>query len=336
MAKSRTYLGMDGGATKMMVQSIRIFDQYDFACYDSYNYEICYEEIPGWDKDFQPEDTQLQRKLAQENNLNISDIEKRQGNIIIETVQFCYKQALENHQVTSGVGLCFPGLKTDKKDGTVLLVNGPRIPDFVLQLRKKKIPIDHIYNDSDCCVIGEIRGQSGALRNIQHGIYIGGGTGIADGLVIDGNIADFNKQDNLKRSWELTLPSGVSIESCLAPKCLIDEYNTTNLNNPIISLEALINLAENKHPTADKLITRAVEAMRILIKNRVKYIYNKTGQFCQKIVIGQRLAVALSSGGGKNIFMNKIHSVLSQDVPIFLSTDRRTAALGAAWKAACS
>ena len=68
----------------------------------------------------------------------------------------------------------------------------------------------------------------------------------------------------------------------------------------------------------------------------LKYIYKKTGQFCQKIVIGQRLAVALSSGGGKNIFMNKIHSVLSQDVPIFLSTDRRTAALGAAWKAACS
>ena len=76
MAKSRTYLGMDGGATKMMVQSIRIFDQYDFACYDPYNFEICYEEIPGWEKDFQPEDTQLQRKLAQENNLNISDIFK--------------------------------------------------------------------------------------------------------------------------------------------------------------------------------------------------------------------------------------------------------------------
>ena len=59
-------------------------------------------------------------------------------------------------------------------------------------------------------------------------------------------------------------------------------------------------------------------------------------QFCQKIVIGQRLAVALSSGGEKNIFMNKIHSALGQDTPICLSTDRRTAALGAAWKAACS
>ena len=336
MDKNRTYLGLDGGATKIMVQSIQVSDRCDFAYYDKYNYEICYEEIPGWDKNFQPEEILLQRELAQEKNYKISDSEKQQGNIIIETVRFCYQKALENLQVISGVGLCFPGLKTEKKDGTVLLVNGPRIPNFVIQLKKKKIPVDHIYNDSDCCVIGEIQGESGALRNIQNGIYIGGGTGIADGVVINGNIANFDKQDNLKRSWELTLPSGESIESCLSPKSLIDEYNTIAPNNQIKSLEALINLAETKHPIADKLITRSVEAMRILIANRVKYIHDKTGQFCQKIVIGQRLAVALSSGGEKNIFMNKIHSAMKEDTPIFLSTDRRTAALGAAWKAACS
>ena len=39
MDKSRTYLGLDGGATKMMVQSIQVSDQCDFACYDKYNYD---------------------------------------------------------------------------------------------------------------------------------------------------------------------------------------------------------------------------------------------------------------------------------------------------------
>jgi len=336
MTKSKIYLGIDGGATKMMAQSIQISDQSKLASYNAFNYEISYEQMPGWNNNFQPLHISIQKELKQSKDLKISLNEKQQGKIIIDTVQTCYQQALKKNQKISGVGLCFPGLKNDDEDGTILLVNGPRIPDFVDQLKKKNIPINQIYNDSVCCLIGEIKGLSGSLRDISNGIYIGGGTGIADGLIINGKIADFNKDNNLKRSWELTLPTGNSVESSLAPKYLINTFNRMENYDPITSLEELIILAEKGNQSADRLLTQAVEAIRILVTNRVKYIGEKTNKNCQKIVIGQRLAIALSLQNGKNTFMKKIHSSLNHDIPITLSKDRRTAALGAAWKKACS
>lgn len=336
MSKKKIYLGIDGGATKMMVQAICIPDQSNLAYYDKFHDEICYKEMPEWNNDFQPEDIGLQEKSAKEKIFDLSYNEKKQGEVIINTLRKLYNQALKRNHAISGVGLCFPGLKTKFNEGIILLVNGPRIPDFVLQLRNKKIPINNIYNDSECCVLGEIRGQSGALRDVKHGIYIGGGTGIADGIVIGGNIANFNHNDGLKRSWELIVQPGVSIESRLSPKNLIANYNAMSPNKLITSLESLIILAENDNPIANKIISKAVEAIQILISNRVKYIYGETGELCEKIVIGQRLALALSSKNGENIFMNKIYSALNQDIPISLSTDRKTATLGAAWKASCS
>ena len=69
------------------------------------------------------------------------------------------------------------------------------------------------------------------MQNIKNGIYIGGGTGIADGLICDNKLIDFNKVKILKRSWELKAPGGFSVESMLSPKGIISNYNKLRNSN---------------------------------------------------------------------------------------------------------
>ena len=107
------------------------------------------------------------------------------------------------------------------------MANGPRIPEF-----KKKISnVDNIFNDSDCCIIGEWKSTIGKMQNIKNGIYIGGGTGIADGLICDNKLIDFNEVKILKRSWELKAPGGLSVESMLSPKGIISNYKKLRNSN---------------------------------------------------------------------------------------------------------
>ena len=37
------------------------------------------------------------------------------------------------------------------------MANGPRIPNFCKKLLERNIPINILYNDSDCCVLGELQ-----------------------------------------------------------------------------------------------------------------------------------------------------------------------------------
>ena len=158
MTKSKIYLGIDGGATKMMAQSIQISDQSKLASYNAFNYEISYEQMPGWNNNFQPLHISIQKELKQSKDLKISLNEKQQGKIIIDTVQTCYRQALKKNQKISGVGLCFPGLKNDDEDGTILLVNGPRIPDFVDQLKKRIFLLIKYITILFAVLLGKLKG----------------------------------------------------------------------------------------------------------------------------------------------------------------------------------
>ena len=216
------------------------------------------------------------------------------------------------------IGLCFPGIKN--KDGIVIMANGPRIPDFKNRVKK----IDAIYNDSDCCIIGEWRSTIGKLQDAENCIYIGGGTGIADGIVINGKMIDFNIVHDVKRSWELTIQTGESVESCLSPAGMIERYNRSTGSN----ISTILELSQQKDFI--NVINKAKDAFTVLIDNRVQF-FKQNNVDIQKIVIGQRLGAFLE---------NEDHELGKTlrgctTLPIEFSEDRRTAALGAAWSKAC-
>ena len=226
--------------------------------------------------DFIPKPIGDQRIEYSEGHICLTDTEIKQGNIVIETVTKAISELNSN-----SIGLCFPGIKN--KDGIVVMANGPRIPDFKKRIKE----IDAIYNDSDCCVIGECHSTIGKLQDAENCIYIGGGTGV-DGIVINGEIIDFNVVHDVKRSWELLTQTGETVESYLSPAGMIERYNRSSGNN----ISTILELSQQKdfiHVVKRlwrHLVFSSITEFNFL--NRIILVF-------QKIVIGQRLGSYLKN-----------------------------------------
>ena len=307
------YTGIDCGASKVLVQSAKIDKKLMKISPVGTSSETLYSDHPDWNHNFKPISLTKQKKDYQKKTIICSNTEKRQGDVICDIlISILSKFSIER------IGVCFPGVKN--KTGVAIMANGPRIPEF----KKKISKVDNIFNDSDCCIIGEWKSTIGKMQNIKNGIYIGGGTGIADGLICDNKLIDFNEVKILKRSWELKAPGGLSVESMLSPKGIISNYNKSRNSN-----YTKLSSIENDNDLR-LLLKKASKMFSLLIKNRVRYFDSK-GKTIEKIVIGQRLGQFFKKSDTSLIKIVQDRT----NIPIVLSDDRRTAALGAAWKRAC-
>ena len=309
---NRQLLGIDCGGTKVLAQSASFDSETGLVSPGEFHLEVNYSDSPNWNPNFIPIHLDLQRQEFSERNIFLTEPEMDQGDVIVETIQnVIFKSESDS------IGLCFPGIKNDR--GVVIMANGPRIPDLL-----ERIPeIDSLYNDSDCCVVGEWKSTIGKMQNAKNSVYIGGGTGIADGIILNGELIDFNERDDVKRSWELIMENGQSVESCLSPKGMIDQWNFSN-KHKVITLDQL-----SKNENSKLIFNKAIIAFSYLIQNRIQF-FRSNNSIIEKIVMGQRLGMFMAD--------SKLRSMVEAetDIPIDYSTDRRTAALGAAWTKVCS
>ena len=309
---NRQLLGIDCGGTKVLAQSASFDSETGLVSPGEFHLEVNYSDSPNWNPNFIPIHLDLQRQEFSERNIFLTEPEMDQGDVIVETIQnVIFKSESDS------IGLCFPGIKNDR--GVVIMANGPRIPDLL-----ERIPeIDSLYNDSDCCVVGEWKSTIGKMKNAKNSVYIGGGTGIADGIILNGELINFNERDDVKRSWELIMENGQSVESCLSPKGMIDQWNFSN-KHKVITLDQL-----SKNENSKLIFNKAIIAFSYLIQNRIQF-FRSNNSIIEKIVLGQRLGMFMAD--------SKLRSMVEAetDIPIDYSTDRRTAALGAAWTKVCS
>ena len=306
--------GIDCGATKVLIQSA-IFDKNtENISPGKISKEFFYSDHPKWNKKFLPIPLNIQKNEFDKNKISLKNSERNQARIIIDTIH----KAM-NHVKKHKAGICFPGIKHN--NDIVIMANGPRI----INMKNKIGSIKTIYNDSECCVIGEWKSSIGKMKNIKNGIYIGGGTGIADGLILDGKLIDFNDKESPKRSWELLFPSGDSIESFLSPSGIIKKYNNLTKSN-VKTLHEILNFSDYQD-----IFENSVKAFLFLVRDRINFFQQKN-KIIEKIIIGQRLGEFLSKNEKNlgDLFKN------STDIEVEFSSDRRTAALGAAWKLVCS
>ena len=236
-------LGIDCGGTKVMAQSVTYNSRTGLVSPGEFQLEVNYSDSPKWNSKFIPVHLDLQRQEFSVGNIYLTQPEMDQGNVIVEAIRDIISKSESN-----SIGLCFPGIKNDL--GVVIMANGPRIPDLLERIQG----IDSILHDSDCCVLGEWKSTIGKLQNCDNALYIGGGTGIADGIILMGKMIDFNSRDDVKRSWELKMPSGETIESCLSPKGMIEQWNLSQREK----VKTLDQLSKNKN--ADTIFEKAAEA----------------------------------------------------------------------------
>ena len=174
-------IGIDCGASKVLLQSAKINSSRTIISKGQYCKEYVYSSHPDWDPSYRPIPLDVQIEENNSKSILISKAERKQGDIIVKLLQ----DIIENIS-GSQIGICFPGIKDDY--GVTILANGPRIPKLLTRLSK----VDTLYNDSDCCITGEMVSDIGKMNDIHNGIYIGGGTGIADGILLDGKIINLS------------------------------------------------------------------------------------------------------------------------------------------------
>ena len=327
-------LGLDGGASKILAQTCTIDPRSSLIIPKQEHHESNYRNSLGFDSGFMPVDLARQKKEAKENNYSFSDQEKNQSVSVIETIAKVIESSVREKQITQ-VGLCFPGIKTANYDGISIMANGPRNINMLSMINKmlkskldNGISIKTIYDDSECCVIGEWKSSIGKLRDCKNAIYIGGGTGIADGILLNNKIVDIKFHREIKRSWELIMPSGESVEQCLSLGGMLNQWNKEKEK----SIKAIISLFDHARlgdSFANNIIEKAAKAFAFLIDKRIEFFQSHNTK-PEKIVIGQRLGNLLTE---KNNPLAKLIFQNNYNVSVEISTDRRTAALGAAYKA---
>ena len=323
-------LGLDGGATKILAQTCTIDPRSSLIIPKEEYHESDYRDSHKFNSGFIPIDLAQQKKEAKENNYSFSDQEINQSASVIETIVKVIESSAKEKTI-SKVGLCFPGIKTANYDGISIMANGPRNINMLSMINKmlkpkldRKISIKTIYNDSECCVIGEWKSSIGKLRDCKNAIYVGGGTGIADGIILNNKIVD----KDIERSWELIMPSGESVEQCLSLGGMLSQWNKEK-EKSIKAIISLFDQAISGNNFANSIIEKAAKAFDFLIDKRIEFFQSHNSK-PEKIVIGQRLGNLLTE---KNNPLAKLIFQNNYNVSVEISTDRRTAALGAAYKA---
>ena len=311
--RSDSLIGIDCGASKVLIQSAKINPKRTIISKGRYCKEYVYSSHPDWDPCYQPTPLGLQIKENNSKSILIRKAERKQGDIIVELLQDIIESISD-----SQIGICFPGIKDDY--GVTILANGPRIPELLTRLSK----VDTLYNDSDCCITGEMVSDIGKMNNIHNGVYIGGGTGIADGILLNGEIINLNDDKNPKKSWELILPQGANVESYLSPGGILKNHNL-KYKTKITSLKEL-----SASQYFEETLSNAITAFNYLLQDRLEF-FQRHKKEIEKIVIGQRLGQFLNEQPKniKNLFQ-KDHIA-----PVEFSFQREIAALGAAWKKSC-
>ena len=328
-------LGIDGGATKVLAQTCTVDQKSSLIIPQKFQFELNYSDSSNFNSGFKPVEMSYQKKEAKENKYRLSEKEINQSMSMIDTIIETIVSATKDNQITQ-IGLCFPGIKTEKSDGIAIMANGPRsikMLSLINEKLKSKLgnwfSINTIYDDSECCLIGEWKSAIGKLRDCENAIYIGGGTGIADGIILNNEIVDIKTHSEAKRSWEMIMPNGESVEQCLSIGSMLNQWNGGK-EKSINAILSLFDQALSGDIFAKNIIEKASKAFSFLIDKRTEFFHHHNAK-PEKIVIGQRLGKILSDKSNplsKLIFQNNYY-----DTSIEISTDRSTAALGAAYKA---
>ena len=305
--------GIDCGATKVMVQSGAYCSKTSKISPGSIYHELHYSDHPGWNFNFKPIPLKIQKNEYQSGNISLTNEEIDQGNVMIETIVSSIK-IIEDYKI----GLCFPGLKSH--EGVVVMANGPRIPNLTHHID----PVKNILNDSDCCVIGELKSTIGMMQDTENGIYIGGGTGIADGIILNGEILNITDTVGVPRCWEISVSSNETVETLLSPAGIIKRYNDQNNTD----VKVLADLIHKKG--FNRIMDDALGAFLKLVEVRERFFKSQNEEI-EDIVIGQRLGKFFNDLGEK--YLERFQS--GTKIPIKISSDRRTAALGAAISFTC-
>ncbi len=280
-------IGIDGGASKAAGAVISKIDNKTFKI-NGNTIEELYSDQEHFIHDFKPLDIQIQKRGSP-----LTQSELQQGKAYIDTIITIIEKLMTNDRAL--ISIAMPGIKTKSKQGIEIMANGPRIPKLhqtITDYFGKSIEIINLQSDAEMCAWGEEFAPNGSFRKINNAYYIGGGTGIADGLKLKNQICSFEKASNwIAKCWELKLKNGNSLEALISMRGINDEKNSRD--------EITENLGLLFFERVKTIYSGWANIFRI--NRNLSCSHSYLGIIIDKIVIGQRLAQYLGSPLGKKM-----------------------------------
>ena len=307
-SKEKEYIiiGIDGGGSKVSAGIIESKDISTFTIKSlSQQY---YNERSEFNSDFSPVAMDIQLNEYNTEDYNVTNDEVLQGNAIIESFHNSIINLNIDKPILMGIGMV--GLKTKDLRGIGAIANGPRIPNFCIQLEdalhKSNIhlhkPIQYIGSDADNCGIGEEYGKDGLFKDIQNGYYIGGGTGTADALKLKNELIPFDSISSwIAKSWEILNENNISMEQYTSLKGIQSIYSNYS--------EIPINELCNESIYANEIFSRALKnekAALLTCADITKYM---------STLIVERVETIFSGWQNKFGLLNPKHSLLINNHP---------------------
>ncbi len=319
--KEPLLLGVDGGATGIRCHEVRCIraDGRDVYQLGAAHAEMSYPRLNG----FAPVAADVQRRQLDDDRLQIDAIEAQQGEAWIETTATVIARVAEQcgvRQVRIGIGM--PGIKSGDERGIVMINNGPRMPDFLDALTQRLQdtgvelvqPIRRIGDDGAYCGIGEAHAEGGLFRDIQNGYYIGGGTGLAECLLIDGNIVPMSgRRCTVPTAWELISPLRVTYEKLISAASMNAVYQALANEADGASQRFPEQDALNGDPIARSWLQMAATLWAHLIAQRLVHFCSEAATKVQfdRVVIGQRAGQLFNDAHYRALFAEPIETTLA-------------------------
>lgn len=336
-------IGIDGGATKVSAWQVIVNENDGTFKLADLGSSKSYKEIPGFLANFIPAAVPEQISQRDAGNIRPTYAENLQEAVYVEASA----QVIEDlHKRNGGkkilVGIGMPGLKTEDRRGICVVANGPRMLHYADKLEERLAqnnielitPIHHIGSDADYCGIGENYAAEGLFRDVKNAYYLGGGTGVADAIKLDGELLPFDSiKDWLAKTWEMKSADGRSLERFTAVGGMqalyaeISGKEVSELNEQGIYPLQIAGLAVNGDSAAQEMIELAVENLSLLFFERITSLYSGSqhlfqfvnpnrpqlnqqhpylGNAFDRIIIGQRLGELFDSDSGKQVLRNPV------------------------------
>jgi len=346
--KNILLIGIDGGATKVSGWVINYQEQTQLFQLSDINLQKKYSDYPDFNPGYTPVDIKTQ--LDEMNKeINLTREEKKQGDVYMKTAadviigllkKFPEKKAL--------IGIGMPGLKTADKRGISAIANGPRMPgysEFIeLKIRDENLtpgaPIAHLGSDADYCGLGEEYSADGLFKDVRNAYYLGGGTGVADALKLEGKLIPFDQAKGwIAKAWEMLCDTGLSFEryaSASGIQFIYSRYSNIpveELNNNHIYPPQILEKALSDDKAAVDTINDVSIYIATLIYERITTIYSGwfglfsfvnpareltekdhkyRGVLLDRIIIGQRLGDLLDDSKQTGLLWSRIIERLSE------------------------
>lgn len=347
MNKQTLLIGIDGGATKVSAWEIIYNEAQNTFSLGNANATKSYREIDGFVADFKPVDlnTQLQERDVK---IQLRLDEKQQADVYVEACALAVAELAKKagcKDILVGIGM--PGLKSADRRGIAVVANGPRMVDYanLLEQRLKEFginmlaPIKHLGSDADYCGVGENYSEEGLFRGRSNAYYLGGGTGVADAMKLDGELVTFDQAKSwMAKTWEMKSPAGISLEKITSVSGIQNTYagiagkSIKSLNEGGIFPLQISQLAKDGEKEAIRTFEVVVENLSLLLYERILTLYagwkslfefvnpnrpnlepthSHLGKVFEAIIIGQRLGDLFEDEAGKEIVKK----------PVFLALD---------------